>query len=327
MILILSRKVAETSTNKVIDYLENSGASFFRFNGDDLFNEKTKVNFFFDKDNAKWSFEIISNDKKISSDVISVVWYRRDFFDELDNLSDDLIINNFLKGEVRKTYDLLYMSLRNKIWINKPNEITNKLYVVEQAHKVGLNIPESFVTNNVSFLSYLNSNFQLITKPINEGFGIVKNNERLTTFTSILDLNKIIEEVDDFIFPSLFQSMIEKEYEIRTFYLFKKCYSIAIFSQNDEKTKVDFRDYNLEKPNRMSRYRLPSEIVFKIKTLMNNLDMNSGSIDLIRNKEGDYYFLEINPVGQFDFIEVNGNYNLSEIVANKLIDIDEKRKE
>jgi glutathione synthase/RimK-type ligase-like ATP-grasp enzyme len=74
----------------------------------------------------------------------------------------------------------------------------------------------------------------------------------------------------------------------------------------------------------MSKYTLPSEIEAKIERLMRKLNMNSGSIDFIRSKTGEYFFLEINPIGQFDFLEILGNYNISETISNKLFLLDGK---
>jgi ATP-GRASP peptide maturase of grasp-with-spasm system len=325
MILILSRSVSETSTNKVIDYLINKNAPFFRFNGDDFINEKLKINFYFDKISSRWKFDIATDEIQINSDSISVVWFRRDFFDELEKLSDESVINTFLKNEIKQAYNLISLSLDNVLWINRPNEIKNKLHVLQLANKAELNVPYSFVTNNLSYLEkIIEDKYSLITKPLNEGIGIVKDNKKLTTFTSIVDIEKIREEIDEYIIPTFFQSLIDKEYEIRTFFFFGKCYSIAIFSQNDCKTKIDFRDYNIDKPNKMSRYKLPESIERKVNKLMNQLEINSGSIDFIRNKQGLYIFLEINPVGQFDFLEIQGNYSISEIIAKKLMKINEK---
>ncbi len=325
MILILSRSVSETSTNKVIDYLINKNAPFFRFNGDDFINEKLKINFYFDEISSRWKFEISTDEIQINSDSISVVWFRRDFFDELEKLSDESVINTFLKNEIKQAYNLISLSLDNVLWINRPNEMKHKLHVLQLANIADLSIPYSFVTNNLSYLEkIIGLESLLITKPLNEGIGIVKDNKKLTTFTSIVDIKKIREEITEFMIPSFFQSLIDKEYEIRTFFFFGKCYSISIFSQNDNKTKIDFRDYNIDNPNRMSRYKLPENIERKVNNLMNQLKINSGSIDFIRDKQGRYVFLEVNPVGQFDFLEIQGNYSLSKIIAKKLMKINEK---
>ena len=58
---------------------------------------------------------------------------------------------------------------------------------------------------------------------------------------------------------------------------------------------------------------------------MQKLDLETGSIDLIKSTNGEYYFLEINPNGQFGMTSYPCNYNLEEKVALKLIQIDEKR--
>ena len=116
-----------------------------------------------------------------------------------------------------------------------------------------------------------------------------------------------------------YRNRLIKKYEVRVFYLDPEFYSMAIFSQRDDQTQVDFRKYNLEKPNRCVPYELPKAIEHKLKALMNILDLNSGSIDLIVNKDDDYIFLEVNPVGQFAMVSEPCNYFLEKKVAEFLI--------
>lgn len=85
---------------------------------------------------------------------------------------------------------------------------------------------------------------------------------------------------------------------------------MAILSQSDEKTKIDFRKYNEEKPNRNVPFKLPDDIDQKIKQLFKYLDLNTGSVDLIVDHQENFYFLEINPVGQFGMVSYPCNYFL-----------------
>ena len=55
---------------------------------------------------------------------------------------------------------------------------------------------------------------------------------------------------------------------------------------------------------------------------MKRLKLNCGSIDLIKAKDGNLVFLEVNPTGQFGMTSTPCNYNLHKKIANKLIDID-----
>jgi glutathione synthase/RimK-type ligase-like ATP-grasp enzyme len=92
-------------------------------------------------------------------------------------------------------------------------------------------------------------------------------------------------------------------------------YSMAIFSQLDEQTKIDFRNYNYEKPNRCVPYKLPDYIEVKIEMLMNKLSLNTGSIDLVFTTDNEYYFLEVNPVGMFSPLTWPLNYTIEKDIA------------
>ena len=117
----------------------------------------------------------------------------------------------------------------------------------------------------------------------------------------------------------MFQEYIEKLYEIRAFYLDGNFYCSAIMSQNDSRTKVDFRNYNIEKPNRTPSYKLPIDLEEKISQLMACLNLNSGSIDLLVDVSGNYIFLEVNPIGQFGQVSKPCNYFLEMEVAKHLM--------
>ena len=52
---------------------------------------------------------------------------------------------------------------------------------------------------------------------------------------------------------------------------------------------------------------------------MNKLDLISGSLDFILDIEGDFVFLEVNPVGQFGMVDFPCNYGLHRKIAEYLI--------
>lgn len=94
---------------------------------------------------------------------------------------------------------------------------------------------------------------------------------------------------------------------------------MAIFSQQSEQTKIDFRKYDPVKPNRCTPYKLPAEIENKIDRLMRRIKINSGSIDMIYSPNGQYYFLEVNPIGQFGMTSFPCNYPIEKRIAQYLI--------
>ncbi|MDQ1096455.1 grasp-with-spasm system ATP-grasp peptide maturase [Chryseobacterium camelliae] len=206
---------------------------------------------------------------------------------------------------------MLQKSLESKKHISKEsNSDINKLLVLEEARKIGLLVPDFFLAEDTNEVVLNDTIIKTIAgNPMIDNLN--SKTDGIMYTTTIQDY-----EHNDF-FITFFQDKIEKDYEIRSFYLNRKIWSMAIFSQNDEKTKTDFRRYNLERPNRNVRYNLPEDIEKKMQLLMLKLDLNCGSFDFIKN--GDhYYFLEINTVGQFLGLSHICNYSLEKEIAEYL---------
>jgi glutathione synthase/RimK-type ligase-like ATP-grasp enzyme len=144
-------------------------------------------------------------------------------------------------------------------------------------------------------------------------------------YTCLVSDDDVVNFPSNF-YPTLFQEYLEKEYELRIFYCFGKLYSMAIFSQNDKQTEIDFRQYNYDKPNRNVPYKLPKLISQKIVKLMNYFGCKTGSIDMVKTKDGRYVFLEINPVGQFGMTSKPCHYYIEKVLAIQLIKTDKNER-
>jgi D-alanine-D-alanine ligase-like ATP-grasp enzyme len=59
---------------------------------------------------------------------------------------------------------------------------------------------------------------------------------------------------------------------------------------------------------------------------MKDLSLKTGSVDFILDQNDKYYFLEVNPIGQFGMVSYPCNYNLEKKVAYFLINETEKLK-
>lgn len=300
MILIISGN-KEITTTEVIKWLLRMGKNFIRVYEDEIFEIKTKE--------KKIYLESYRNSFFI--DDITSVWYRRGKlkFKRLRyaNESIDHSMNEYqhwLEDYIKKT-------LESKKHINKEsNSDVNKLLVLEQARKVGLDIPEYFLASNTDQV--------VLGKTIIKTIGGNPRVEAISKDSSGMMYTTVINEFEkeDF-YITFFQEKIEKDFEIRSFYLNGKIWSTAIFSQNDEQTKIDFRKYNNKKPNRNVPYTLPKNIERKVHRLMLSLDLNCGSLDFIKSGN-KYYFLEVNTVGQFLGLSVICNYSLEKEIADYL---------
>jgi len=321
MILIISTQIKEMSTAEVIDWLDYKQASYLRINGEEL----QAAGMTFEINNSSPRLRL--GGKQISVDEIQVVWLRRSGYNELPELeeghplklSDD--IRKHARTELRTLKKGAWMLLKDKTWLTRPDQNhINKLYALQQAAQSGLLIPESLVTTDrQALLKFKQRHSRIIIKALDAFFSYFDQNSWMVQYTHEVE-EEFIEQLPKTFFPCLLQQYIEKQYELRVFYFNGQCYPMAIFSQKNQKTALDFRHYDKARPNRTVPYRLPESLEKKIHAFMQAVDLQTGSLDLIRSKEGDYVFLEVNPVGQFGMVSKPCNYHLEEKVAEWLID-------
>ena len=330
MILILSMEL-DLSTRELVHWLDYHKASWSRINGEE-FDESRKL---FQIDLTTFYKEniFILNGKKTDMRSIKVIVDRRThFFQEIEeNLfyqntkvsSKTLnIINGFLKTEFFHLYYHLLASYKGR-WFDHPDQNSpNKLSVLSKASRIGIPIPETMITNRREELKkFVLMHKKIITKPISETFRVIVGESLFMLYTPILTITTVEQIETEYFYPSLFQQHIDKQYEIRTFYLDGDFYSMAIFSQLDSQTQSDFRNYNRKKWNRMVPFELPKRVKDQLTLLMTELGLQRGSLDLIKANDDRYYFLEVNPVGQYDMISQPCNYFLSEKIALKAIEL------
>jgi glutathione synthase/RimK-type ligase-like ATP-grasp enzyme len=156
-----------------------------------------------------------------------------------------------------------------------------------------------------------------ITKPISDGVVFNIQGSLWSNYTTSID--RELGESNCNYPLSLYQENLNKSFEIRTFYFYGECRSMAIFSQENSQTKTDFRLYDDLMPNRTVPFQLDVETEDKIREFMKTVKLETGSLDFVKTKDGRMVFLEVNPVGQFGMVSHPCNYFIEEKIAQWLI--------
>jgi len=303
MVTIISEK-GDISSNEVIEYLVSKNVDFVRKNEYDF---------------SQFSY-LLKNEK---SALPNIIWHRRGqlYLNPNETLVKEL--KEFLKNEELITnYSFEKINkLTNKYYIGGvyDEDLHEKIYDLYLARECGLIVPDTLITNTKNHLvSFKKKYKKIITKPIKNPFIHIDKDKIYFTSHNFLVDNNYIEGLDDYFTISKFQEYIEKEVEIRAFYFEGSFFSMAIFSQYDDKTKIDFRNFNTESHNKEVPFSLPRLVTRKLTKLLNKKNINTCSIDLILSPDNDFVFLEINPQGQFGWVSKNCNYYIEEFIALKL---------
>ena len=325
MVLILSN-YGDYSSDIVMDYIKISGGECVRINSFDLLNESIKLSL---NDNF-----LEYNDRIIDPQEIGAVWFRKfGFFrkspqyQRLQRILEPTA-QSYIATEFSKVIEAFEYYFRPSFWLTDPRNIAlNKFVVLKQAQRVGLSIPATYIINRLeSLMEIKDVEGELISKSIYDPLVIYSKGKNYTMYTTLIEKEDLCKIPASFL-PSMVQKSIPKQFEVRVFFLMGECFSMAIMSQDDKNTEMDYRKYNFDNPNRFLPFQLPIDIEKKVVDLMGELSLNTGSIDFILTPEDEYVFLEVNPTGQFGMVDYSCNYGLHEKVANILISKDKEHHE
>jgi len=315
-VLILTNS-HEHAIQLVTPHLQEMRQPFVRVVADRLFGKSVCLSLV---DNLKSGFLVFG--RKVELDRVKSVWYRRPIIaDTPYNLPDDH--NKFVVHEYQTFLWSLCTTL-DAFWMNPPLNVHllehNKLRQLADASEVGLRVPETIITNSpqevIGFCR--NHGGRVALKALHPTRVSNEEGEYQIVYTNVLSLEQIEDHKQEIkLSPVLIQEYVEKELEFRVTIVGKQVFACAIHSQDSEKTKHDWRRYDLENVKH-EPYDLPQEVVQKLLILMNRWGLVYGAIDMILTPEGEYVFLEINPTGQWGWIESLTGMPISQSIAELL---------
>lgn len=314
-VLIITNKQDLTS-DFIIKELKEREIEFYRFNTEEL-----NITCLVTLNIAEDKFILFDKVSKKSYDLklFTSVYFRRP---EIPTFDTKLLNNGeiqFIKSEIAYTLEGIYKVLRNAYWVSpifSIREAENKIFQLEIAKSIGFKIPDSIVTNSFSdsIEFYDKINGECIIKPIKSGL-IEDNDKPKMIFTNALTVRPSSKEQIEFS-PNFFQRQITKKCDVRVTVVGNITFATLIHSQNHSETKIDWR--RGENPLKHTKTELPDFIKEKCVLMLKELNLRFGAIDLILDKKNEYIFLEINPNGQWAWIEKQTGHRISKEIVNLL---------
>ncbi|MES2277278.1 MAG: hypothetical protein V4592_14720 [Bacteroidota bacterium] len=307
-ILVITNQTDITS-DFIIKRLTERNLPFYRLNTETI-GRFVEVNFNFE------SGEYLLTDTvagiTIDLSTVTGVYYRRP---EINRNYNELTAGerNFTFAELAYTLEALYKILDGAFWISKVQAIRNaenKMYQLMVAKRLGFPVPAALVTSDPkAALAFFNKHDRsCIIKPIKSGLVQGEDDEEGVIFTSKVDITEDnVGRIRSC--PVYLQPLIEKKADIRVTVVGDKTFAAKIHSQEAKDSQVDWRQTN--KLLDHSAIDLPKIIEDQCIQLVKMLGLNYGAIDFILDKNDNYIFLEINPNGQWAWIENRLNLNIS----------------
>jgi len=307
MILVITHK-EDFTADIVINKLNQGGHKYFRLNTEDILNPNQFL-ISFDGDELFHSLNGIES--------FSSVWFRRVMLPVIEGQSKPK--KDFLKNEVYALFSNLWEIIDAR-WMSIPHNVyraENKLLQLRHAQTIGFNIPKTLLTisNEKIREFYDDCENKIIIKPLMNSHIMTEDGSDQAIFSNLLK-KEDLDALEEFApMPFILQKYIEKKDEVRVTVVHEKVFAAAVDSQASLDSSIDWR----RKPSKFVQIQLPVEIEDKCLRIVRNLNLEFGAIDLIRTPSGNYVFLEINPNGQWGWIEFDTGMQISDAVVEFLI--------
>lgn len=279
--------IITSTVDCTVDYIVNKykyEAKFYRLNVDLIYKYKIVI-----ASDTQWS--ITCDEWKLEKEELSSIYYRKPRLPRLDEY--ELDYRNMIAKDIIAVVNGIVDDFDGKV-LTKPyilRKTENKIYQLLYAVKNGLLIPNSFIGNSNEYAERY-SNIKSIIKPITTGKIVNKNISELYQTNYFSDLNEDIT-----LTPIYLQEYEDKKYEVRLTYINGKAFTVRI----DSEDKLDWRkNYSGLK---YSIVECPIYIENVCLRLLKDFDLQYGAFDFIVNKKGEWVFLEVNPNGQWQWLE------------------------
>lgn len=301
MLLIITNRQDYTADYLILG-LRELGVDFVRFNTEE-FPEQVGLTLSFSSTGLSGS--LVIRGRQIDTREIKSVWYRRPVSSVPSRKIRDEAARQFAVQESNTALQGLWRIL-DSFWVSHPDNIRNAESKIQQlaiAGRCGFSVPTTLITKSPSAASNFYEEFssELVYKPL-EYSKITRGDRVSLIYTNRLDEKLASRFANVAAAPTLLQQHIKKKVEIRVTVVGRQAIAAEIHSQDHPKSRDDWRRID---PREITHtpHLLPTGVEKSCIDLVSRLGLQFGAIDLIVTPDDEYIFLEINPNGQWAWIQ------------------------
>ncbi|HTB23688.1 MAG TPA: hypothetical protein VK914_13410 [bacterium] len=259
----------------------------------------------------------------ISPNEVTSLWFRRPTPLGSDADPEPKAEHKWILEEWSCALEGFLSHIKVRRWINHPtNNIRagSKMEQLTRARSFGLNVPESIVTRDQEVVRsfWEQCDKKIIVKPLSAG--LVEEGDGIST--SLIYTNQVtvehfkgLEDISGC--PTFFQRLISKSFDVRVTWLDGKYFSVKLERlTNDGVQIVDIRRDNM-KGVKYTLIEMPVSVGSALSDMLSSYELRFAAIDFVVDHVGNWFFLEINPNGQWAWLDLAGITD----IAGRFLDI------
>jgi ATP-grasp ribosomal peptide maturase len=243
------------------------------------------------------------------ADIRSLYW-RRPTWPVFERLGE--ADARFAVAQVRHGLGGVLYALPNCRYVNHPLgnfEAEHKPVQLAVADRLGLTVPPTLVSNDLDEIRQFIAVHRQAVHKVLRWTPYRKGEVGLTTWTEPVTVDELDESVT--VVPHLFQARVDKVADLRVVVVGSKVFAVRIDSD-----LLDWRkDYGALT---YSVVDLPDRLERALIAVLGYFGLASGSFDLAVDRQGEPHWLELNPNGQWGWLEDETELKLTAAFADLL---------
>lgn len=308
MILIISAH-EDIHAQAVMRELAKQGVGGVRMLNFADFPTRLAVNMRIDN-NGHCDYELRFSDATVPMNEVTAVWWRRPQPFGIPNTVTDPAVRHFAMSEAATAFQGMWQSSR-ALWVNnilRDAAAAHKPWQLALAKQVGLAVPDTLITNDPDEARrfWAANPGQVIFKPFTASLHSWRETRMLKPEEEgMADAVRLA--------PVIFQKYVSGT-DLRITAIGDRLFPAEADASAGE-YQVDVR---LNTNLKYKEHQLPPGVAEKLLALMRRLGLEYGAIDMRRTPEGEYVFFEVNPAGQFLYVEMATGMPIAAALAQHL---------
>ncbi|MBV9689510.1 MAG: hypothetical protein JO202_07345 [Ktedonobacteraceae bacterium] len=295
------------------------------------FPEKVQLSATLSREQTGWDGTLSFQQQAVVWRDIQSIWWRRPKRYQPERYAPE--IGKLLSQEAY--YGFLGLLLgspddQQPFWVSRPYAIRVAEFKASQlalAQRLGLRVPKTLITNEPGAVQvfYEECEGKVICKPVWKG-NLTPGEQATPEQPRIIYTNHVQYEhlaLLDGVRATAhcFQQYIEKQLEVRVVVIGRQMFAVTIHSQASENTRLDWRRCYADL--QYGVHVLPDDLKQRLFQLVSLFGLQYASMDLILTPEGEYVFVEVNPNGQFYWLEPPTGLPMAQAMAHLLVSPEE----
>mgnify|MGYP003641848478 CR=1 FL=1 len=312
---LLATNKRDITTDFIVLELERRGLPFLRLNTEELAGARIRLR---PQGLRFWEFEV--DGTVFNLDAVQAGYYRRPQSPLPPSATLSPLVQSYCVDEWSAVLRSLWNALEGK-WLNSPFAILraeDKPRQLREALALGFDVPDTLISNDFECASAFVDEAPSIGKPLRRAL-VEQGGHGEVLFTSRISGLQHGDAEAVAIAPVIYQREVVKACDVRVTVVGDRIFATAIHSQSTDETSVDWRK-GARPDLAHEAIELPDSVQRLCLSLTRRLDLSFGAIDLVLDTAGRYWFLEINPNGQWAWIERRTGMPIASAIVDCLVE-------